>query len=218
MPRTANPAIRTALIDAAARLLADEGPASLTLRRLTSEVGTSTMAVYTHFGGMDELVRAVRVDGFARLADHLGSVPRTDDPVADLAALGVAYFLNAVTNPNLYRVMFGHFADDESDVGLETFVTLSDGVARCIEARRFRRADATEVATQVWAMSHGVVTLQIAGFLGPAEALQTFSELGGNLMRALGDKPATLDASWAVVAQRAAEDSRLQTFLTAPAG
>src|SRR5438045_8769349 len=76
---------RRALIEAAARLIATEGAAALTLRRVADEVGTSTMAIYTHFGGMSELRRAVRQEGFARLAARAARVRETDDPVADLA-------------------------------------------------------------------------------------------------------------------------------------
>src|SRR5438477_232205 len=62
MPRESAPnsAVGPALIEAAARLIATEGASGLTLRRVAEEVGTSTMAVYTHFGGMPELRRAVR--------------------------------------------------------------------------------------------------------------------------------------------------------------
>jgi hypothetical protein len=42
----ANNGMRPALIDAAARLIATEGGAGLTLRRVAEEVGTSTMAPY----------------------------------------------------------------------------------------------------------------------------------------------------------------------------
>ena len=50
-PRTADPALRVTLIETAARLIAEHGTDALTLRRLASEVGASTMAIYTHFGG-----------------------------------------------------------------------------------------------------------------------------------------------------------------------
>src|SRR3954451_12412733 len=90
-----------ALIDAAARLIASEGPSALTLRRVAAEVGTSTMAVYTAFGGMPELRRAVRYEGFARLARELDAVGTTRDPVADLWMLGRAYHENAIANPDL---------------------------------------------------------------------------------------------------------------------
>src|SRR5437764_15477988 len=89
---------RRALIEASARLIATEGSAALTLRRVADEVGTSTMAIYTHFGGMPELRRAVRREGFNRLAAYLVEVDATNDPVADLACLGLAYYNNAVAN------------------------------------------------------------------------------------------------------------------------
>jgi AcrR family transcriptional regulator len=47
------------LIDRAARLFSEAGPAALTTRRLAAEAGTSTMAIYTHFGSMSELIREI---------------------------------------------------------------------------------------------------------------------------------------------------------------
>src|SRR2546429_6906673 len=98
--------LRSALIEAAAQLIATEGASGLTLRRVADAVGTSTMAIYTHFGGMPELRRAVRREGFARLAARAAQMDESDDPVADLATLGIEYNENAVNNPHLYRVMF----------------------------------------------------------------------------------------------------------------
>ena len=106
-PRRADPALRESLIEAAAALLAKEGPLALSTRRLASEVGSSTMAVYTHFGGMDDLVRAVAHEGFARLNVRMRAVGESPDPVADVAELGLAYRRNALENPALYAVMFG---------------------------------------------------------------------------------------------------------------
>jgi len=171
-PKPADPAVRVALIERAAAIIATEGPARLTLRRLAAEVGTSTMAVYTHFGGMDELRREVRREGFDRLGQHLASVRTTDDPVADVGLLGVAYYSNAVDNPNLYRAMFMDGPVDEADaeVGLDTFDQLVTAVQRCIDAGRFEPDDAVEMATQLWAISHGVVTLQLAHLLSPERA------------------------------------------------
>src|SRR2546423_12613485 len=115
---TARPQLREALIAAAARLVATEGPGALTLRRVTEEVGTATMAIYTHFGGMPELRHAVRREGFARLAGRVARVKRTDDPVADVVVLGFAYYQNAVENPELYRVMFMEQPIDAADAEL----------------------------------------------------------------------------------------------------
>lgn len=106
VPRVADPAVRAALVETAAQILATEGPSRLTLRHLATQIGTSTMAIYTHFGGMDQLRLEVCIEGFRRLAAHLEGVTRTDDPVADLVSLGTAYTTNARENPHLYRAMF----------------------------------------------------------------------------------------------------------------
>ena len=76
-PKRADGAVRTAFIETAAQLIATEGSSGLTLRRVADQVGTSTMAVYTHFGGMNELRLEVRREGFARLAAHLAQVEQT---------------------------------------------------------------------------------------------------------------------------------------------
>src|SRR6266536_2111197 len=107
VPRKADPNVRASLIDIAARLLAEEGPPALSTRRIAAETGTSTMAVYTHFGSMSGLVREIVHEGFVRLQSFLTQVKQTDDPVADMALLGRAYRRAAVANANLYAVMFG---------------------------------------------------------------------------------------------------------------
>src|SRR4051812_24061766 len=109
MPRAADPAVRTALVEAAAEMLAAREPVSA--RSLAAETGSATTALYTHFGGMPGLWRAVRQEGFTRLAGRLAAVLRTDDPVRDLAALGATYVASARTDPALYRAMFDAAAD-----------------------------------------------------------------------------------------------------------
>lgn len=194
-PRAPQPQIRTALIDAAARVLA-EGQSALTTRRLAAEVGTSTMAVYTHFRGMDELRFAVRQEGFDRLAGHLDAVARTEDPVADVAALGGAYVFNALANPHLYRVMFmDHQIGDEEEVGESTFESLVDAVERAIQAGRFERADPYALATQLWAMSHGIVTLHLARLMTLEELIECMTEMGRNLFVAFGDNRTSAERS-----------------------
>ena len=198
-PKPADPRIRVALIEGAARLIATEGPTGLTLRRLANEVGTSTMAVYTHFGGMDELRREVRREGFARLGERLAAVPSTEDPVADLGLLGAAYYVSAMDNSNLYRAMFmeGPVDDVDAVVGLDTFDQLIVGVQRCIDAGRFHSGDALVMATQLWALAHGVVTLELANMLTPEQAQDCLRAGGNNLFRAFGDDPDDLERSLA---------------------
>jgi AcrR family transcriptional regulator len=203
-PKTADPALRAELLETAARLIAEEGPLALSLRRLAGEVGTSTMAIYTHFGSMTELRGAVRREGFARLADHLGRVEETGDSVADLALLGWAYVVNALTNPNLYRAMFMEHVDESHlEVGIETFQVLVAAVERCVRAGRFDRAEPLGLALQMWSAIHGAVALHLAGLLPADDAVEACLATGFNLCKAFGDDPRATGRSWETMRRRA---------------
>lgn len=170
-PKTYDDALRLQLIEAAAALLAREGPHALSTRRVAKEVGTSTTAIYSLLGSKEELLRAMYLEGFERLAEALARVPRTDDALADLAALGRAYFQNAIANPNLYRVMFGNpvaeFCPSAEDAAFarSTLQLLIDAVQRAID-EGLLGGDATELGVELWALTHGVADLAINGMLG----------------------------------------------------
>jgi len=180
-----------ALVEHAARLLAEEGGGALTLRRLAREVETSTMAVYTHFGGMDELRREVRQEAFNRLAAHLGSVRPSRDPVFDLGLLGWAYCANAFENPALYRVMFMEPLHGLGPAdGRGTFDVLVGFIEAAARAGRFRPDNATGQAQQVWSMTHGVVALRLVDLLSIGDALETLFDGSLNLFIGFGDSAA----------------------------
>ena len=195
MPRTADPAVRTALVEAAAEMLAGREPVSA--RFLAARAGTSTTAVYTHFGGMPGLWRAVRQEGFTRLARRLASVPRTDDPVRDLAALGAVYVASARRDPFLYRAMFDAAADlDDPAAADATFGGLVVCAERARQAGRFSaEADPAAVATRFWAVGHGLTMLVVTGVLPEDAVLLHGPELAVGVFVAAGDEPSACRAS-----------------------
>ena len=65
--RRAPTTTREALLAAAHDLLATEGPAALTVRRIAAAAGMSTMNVYSRFGGKDGVLDELFIDGFRRL-------------------------------------------------------------------------------------------------------------------------------------------------------
>jgi AcrR family transcriptional regulator len=190
-PRPADPGVRAALIDAGARLIAAGGRDALTIRRLAAEIGTSTMAIYTHFGSMEELLREMRKEGFARLAGYAHRVRRTSDPVADVSALGWAYCFNAMANPHLYRVMFDEVGDDPevAAAGLAAYEPLVSAVQRCIDKGRFTEAEPWSPAMQLWTIGHGVVTLHLSGLFDREVADAQFSAMGRTAFIGFGDDP-----------------------------
>lgn len=149
------------------------GVASLNLRSLAAEAGTSTAAVYSLFGGKPGLVSALYAQVFARFAQRLAAVGRSDDPVADLVRLGHAYRENALADPHGYRVMFGELSPDDvgrraARAGARTFEPLLDAVRRAVRAGTFPKHPAAEsIATALWANVHGLVSIELGAFMPP---------------------------------------------------
>jgi AcrR family transcriptional regulator len=198
------------LIDIAARLLAEEGPPALSTRRVAAEAQTSTMAVYTHFGSMSGLVREIVYEGFTRLQDHFSQVKETDDPVADLCVHGRAYRGNAIANSHLYSAMFGgetlagfELSEDDRQHGRYVLASIVNCVARCIDTGRFRPGDAGMVAHHMWFAMHGLVNLELGGYLiEPWTADACFETQLLSLVVGEGDDLETATASVAVSAER----------------
>ncbi|HEU5152974.1 MAG TPA: TetR/AcrR family transcriptional regulator [Iamia sp.] len=199
---TDTPDVRTRLVAAAARLLAEGGPDKVSVRRVATEIGTSTMAVYTHFGGKPELLRAVSVEGFRHLAARLAEVEPTDDPVADIAALGRAYRRAALDDPHLFTAMFGRNVgelldrDDERGEALATFITLVDAVQRAIDAGRFAPTAADLLALELWCGIHGLCCIELgAGLHPPDQAPAALASMTRRMAVGAGDDPARAAAS-----------------------
>ncbi|MEU6909313.1 TetR/AcrR family transcriptional regulator [Streptomyces coeruleorubidus] len=188
MARTKDPAVRSLLLDRAAQMLRMRQP--VTLRTLVAGTGVSTMAVYTYFGGMDGLWKALRQEGFVRLAAKLTAVKMSADPVRDLAALGAAYLANALESPDLYRVMFDAGFDlEDTDAADETLHCLVRAIDRAKTGGRFRdEVDAPELATQSWTIGHGLASLVATGPL-PHQALAHGVPLLTALFTSAGDEP-----------------------------
>ena len=131
------------------------------------------MAVYTHFGSMDELFVQMCQEGFARFGVALEAPGVTDDPVADWVTQGWAYRRFALDNPHLYRVMFsdGLVALRTDDpASMETFFSLLRRIQRCVDEGRLVVDDVHLAGEAVWASVHGHMMIELTGYfesIGP---------------------------------------------------
>lgn len=195
MPRPADPAVRARLVDVAAELLA--AGEEVTLRKVATAAGTSTMGIYTHFDGMPGLWFAVRERAFAALAEELLALAPTGDPVADLVASGSAYVGAALAEPALYRVMFDIRRESRQPPAASmTFAVLVGGVERAVVAGRLAgRTDALAAATRLWSMTHGVVSLVVARALPESALDEHLPPMYTAQLVAWGDGPRKAGAS-----------------------
>ncbi|YCU74498.1 TetR/AcrR family transcriptional regulator [Mycobacteroides abscessus] len=215
---------RVDLVSAAVRLLNEQGPDALQTRKIAAAAGTSTMAVYTYFGGMRELIAEVAEAGLRQFAEAQTAVEQSDDVIADFMLTGMAYRQFAIDYPHMYRLMFGvtsaHGVNaprrnmfDTSHVTPEhpSAAYLFRCVQRAMAAGRIDGSpeDAAKVAAtaaKFWTVMHGFVMLELAGFWGEDGAAvgPVLASMTTDLLVALGDTPERLNSSAAAAAARLA--------------
>jgi AcrR family transcriptional regulator len=169
---------RARILEAALRLLADEGHAALTVRRVATEAGCSTIGVYTWFGGKDGLVDAIWTEGFRSFTASLRRVKALDVPLGRLRAQAIAYRKWALRHPRHYRVMFmngvvDHVPSNEAvAVSLSAFAALQEAVAEASTRGELRSTDLDAVAMAMWGIAHGLVSIELANS-GPPQLHNT---------------------------------------------
>ena len=67
------------ILEAASELLSKEGASALSVRRIATAAGCSTMGLYSRFGGKDGVVDELYAEGFERLIAAMRANPSTDD-------------------------------------------------------------------------------------------------------------------------------------------
>ncbi|HEU4733039.1 MAG TPA: TetR/AcrR family transcriptional regulator [Kofleriaceae bacterium] len=172
-PKQRTRALRDQVLHVAVEMLAREGLAGFTTRKVARGAGTSTPAVYELFGDKAGLVRSVFFEGFRLLRRQLDPLPETRDPRADLIALFGIYRRFLRDNPVLAHVMFSRpFADfdpgpAELEAGRAVRELIVHRVRRCIDAGQIARTtDATDAAHVLVSLVQGLASAEIASRLG----------------------------------------------------
>ena len=163
--------LRSALIEAALRLVETEGAAGLTLRAAARRAGVSQAAPYRHFADKEALLAAVAEEGFRALSQAMRRVASRRDltAVERFRQTGQAYVGFARTHPAHYRVMFGRGVGDFTrhrslhEASEETFGLLVGAIVACQQEGAIRPGDSRALAITTWATTHGLVSLWMDG-------------------------------------------------------
>ncbi|MFJ8024601.1 TetR/AcrR family transcriptional regulator [Streptomyces sp. NPDC096311] len=205
------------LVRAAISLLAEQGPSAVKARTVASVSGLSTMLVYSHFGGIPELMRAVVDHGFKELAAAFAQVPVTEDPIADLFAMALSCRRVARENPHLYDLMFGlstratYRPLSDADLRLsgrspafrDAHAHVTAACERLVNSGRVERQEPEVVAAQLWSLVHGYITLELAEHFVEFDdaVVQVLLPMGVNFSVGLGDERERAEASHEVGAR-----------------
>jgi AcrR family transcriptional regulator len=141
------------------------------VRAVARAAGTTTRAVYSLFGSKDGLlIEALAGDAFEFLYTEIAKLEETDDPAADLVAIGVPVFRRlALEHPALYRIAFQRIVSG-LDAGPELLAArdkaweqLVAKVERLESAGLLAGKPAPEAAVEFIAMLEGLANAELRG-------------------------------------------------------
>jgi len=177
---------RERLIEAAARLLDEGGPAAVTLREVGRLAGVSHNAPYKHFADKQDLLAAVAARELARqprqsrqprqprspssasrrAGGTLAGVPGVDDDAVRSMMRG--YIRWATRYPARFKLTFGSWSSASAELG-EAASAARSALVRAVEAGQAARTlpdgDPDRLAALLLAVTHGAVDLALSGHL-----------------------------------------------------
>jgi AcrR family transcriptional regulator len=194
--------LRQGMLDAAAGLLAEEGPSALTVRRVADAVNCSTTLLYTLFGGKDGLANELYLEGFARLKAEFeknssnSSHKSRQKGFARILAYAQIYHAYAKRNPSYYKVMFGDAIAgfvpplESRNRAWESLAVLIDAFDECMKNGTLPPSDPTAAARLLWAAMHGATSLELKGYyLKTERADELFNAAVNAVLRSLQIAP-----------------------------
>jgi AcrR family transcriptional regulator len=166
---------RRLLLEEAGRLLAEEGAEAVTVRRLARQVGTTTRAVYSLFGNKQGLLSAMYREGADTMVRLHEAVPSATGPIEEILPLALAYRDAALAQPNLYGLIFERSVPgftpsrEDAEYARRSLLRVYEAVVRFAEQGFFGDRDPRAITGELWAMVHGLTSLELQGRLGPPE-------------------------------------------------
>ncbi|MDO5606033.1 MAG: TetR/AcrR family transcriptional regulator [Paracoccus sp. (in: a-proteobacteria)] len=97
--------LRRATLDAARRLIAEDGPEALTARKLAAAVGYTPGTIYNLFESLPDVLWHVNRENFTRIAALFDDLPQAGADVR-LRALAARYLDLVDQEPALFRALF----------------------------------------------------------------------------------------------------------------
>ncbi len=161
---------RRKILDTAREILVTEGLQNLSMRSLAEKIDYSPAAIYKYFGSKEEILQAIREEGWARIsAVRPESSSEKLSPPQMLYESGKDYLAFAARYPEYYLLMFnvpeafpGGIAEISADA---RFTGLIRAVQQGVDAGYFKLPEGYTpqlMAFQFWITVHGMVMLRIS--------------------------------------------------------
>ncbi|MCX8997459.1 TetR/AcrR family transcriptional regulator [Rhizobiaceae bacterium BDR2-2] len=176
--------LRSALLDAALKVVEKDGVSALTLRTLARHAGVSPGAPYHHFESREHLLAAIAAEGLSGLVSEMRRCSATAaTPQSRLEALGHGYVRYALTHRGHFRIMFRPELKEllgkeiNKDLG-KGLVLLREAIVSCQNAGLAPAGDTDRLVLLAWSAVHGACQLWIDGPLAYEGLLESEEALG----------------------------------------
>lgn len=173
--------LRTAVLRAAAEMIAQDGAEQFSLRAVAQALGVSHTAPRHHFGSREGVFTALAVEGFELMAAEL-------DGAASFSAVGTAYVRFSVAHPGHFAVMHRPDLLDHDDPAL---VAAQRRTGEQLQAGAAAQSDGTPAELAIasiaaWSLVHGLAVLTLSG------ALATLQERAGGDLQSVAERTTRL--------------------------
>ncbi len=156
------------ILDAAMKMFLEEGYEKTSLRNIAEKIEYSPATIYLYFKDKDELLYEVQKQAFEQLNEEYAKKVIATNPLERLKEICYTYITFGLANQELYDLMFiirapMNCIDEEGmwENGSDAFGFLVQCLSECIEQKLIRYNDVMLAAMNVWAMGHGLVSLDV---------------------------------------------------------
>lgn len=152
-------------LQAALTILLNQGVTGLTVRGLAGAAGSSTIGVYTRFGGRTGLLDALYERTFELLHHEFARLEEcTGDAVTDILAFASGYRRFALESPARYGFMFERSVpgyDPDPDLRADAHRNTFDLLVARVRKSMPPDADSALAGYLLWTTMHGLVSLEL---------------------------------------------------------
>ncbi len=160
--------LRNTLILAAAELIEESGSVDFAMIDASRRAGVSSAAPYRHFRDKDDLLQSVAQLCFLGLTEASRAAVQGHEHGSEgrIIALGKSYIRFSMAHRNFHDLMWGDLGkraldQDSMDMRGSGFYVLVDSVEALCNKEGITRVDPVELATELWAMVHGLSCLEM---------------------------------------------------------
>ncbi len=146
------------------------------MRPVAEKVGITPMAIYKHYSDRASLLNAVADLSFRDIASRVEALTLEGDVEQRLMQVGSIFLKVALRSPNMYHLMFlmpregARVYPEDFEAGRSpTFNPTVRILEQAMHSGELRRDDPVEVAFELSALSHGLISLYLGGRLVQGE-------------------------------------------------